>query len=142
MAAKPARLSRSLRTKKASLRNRIARAERLEPRLALSGGSLLAQFLASTSHAVTGTATSTPVAPAPAPAPVPVNQAPTVASQAAAASSIVTGASTELMVMGADDGGQAALTYTWSATTLPNGAKSPVLQREWQQRRQQHVGQL
>ena len=42
--------------------------------------------------------------------------APTVASPATAAPNPVTGASTTLSVLGADQGGEANLTYTWSAT--------------------------
>jgi hypothetical protein len=44
------------------------------------------------------------------------NQAPTLATPAAASPSPVTGATTNLGVLGADDGGEASLTYTWSAT--------------------------
>ncbi|MBX7097437.1 MAG: PKD domain-containing protein [Myxococcaceae bacterium] len=44
------------------------------------------------------------------------NAAPTVATAAAAASSTVNGTSVALSVLGADDGGEAALTYTWSSS--------------------------
>ena len=50
------------------------------------------------------------------------NAAPTVATPASAGNSTVSGTSTTLSVLGADDGGQGGLTYTWSATTLPNGS--------------------
>lgn len=47
------------------------------------------------------------------------NQAPTVATAASAAPSSVSGTSSTLSVLGADDGGEAALTYTWAATGTP-----------------------
>src|SRR5262249_39184207 len=48
-----------------------------------------------------------------------VNQTPTVASPASANPSSVTGTSTNLSVLGADDGGEANLTYTWSLLSGP-----------------------
>ena len=45
-----------------------------------------------------------------------VNNPPTVASPASASPSSVTGTTTNLSVLGADDGGEANLTYTWSAS--------------------------
>ena len=51
--------------------------------------------------------------------------APTVAVAAGAAESPVTGTSTTLSVLGADDAGEANLTYTWEATTVPGDADSP-----------------
>ncbi len=63
------------------------------------------------SGAVTGTASIT------------INNAtPTVATAAAAAPATVTGTTTDLSVLGADDGGEANLTYTWAATTKPAGS--------------------
>jgi hypothetical protein len=47
------------------------------------------------------------------------NQAPTVATAAAASPSPVTARSTNLSVLGADDGGESALTYTWATTGTP-----------------------
>ena len=45
-----------------------------------------------------------------------------MATPAAAADSTVTGTSTTLSVLGADDGGEANLTYAWAGTsTLPTG---------------------
>jgi hypothetical protein len=44
------------------------------------------------------------------------NAAPTIATAAAAAPSPVTGTTTNLSALGADDNGEAALTYTWSST--------------------------
>ncbi len=44
------------------------------------------------------------------------NQAPTVASPAAASPGAVTGKTTALSVLGADDGGEANLTYTWTSS--------------------------
>jgi subtilisin family serine protease len=50
------------------------------------------------------------------------NQAPTVATAAAASPSPATGTTTALSVLGADDGGEPALTYTWSTTGTPPAA--------------------
>jgi hypothetical protein len=50
------------------------------------------------------------------------NQPPTVAQPATASPNPVTGTTTNLSVLGADDGGEANLTYTWQATTKPSGA--------------------
>lgn len=50
------------------------------------------------------------------------NLAPTVATPAAASPGTVTGTTTNLSVVGADDGGEANLTYTWAATIVPGGA--------------------
>jgi hypothetical protein len=47
------------------------------------------------------------------------NQAPTVATPAAASPNPVTGTTTALSVRGADDGGESGLTYTWSTTGSP-----------------------
>src|SRR5205809_6925429 len=44
-----------------------------------------------------------------------VNQPPTVAQPAAANPNPVAGTTTNLSVLGADDGGEANLTYTWTA---------------------------
>ena len=57
---------------------------------------------------------------------VTVNSAPTVVTPASATPSPVTGTTTTLSVLGADDGGEANLTYTWAATTLPSGASAPT----------------
>ncbi|MCC6124580.1 MAG: hypothetical protein IT426_06445 [Pirellulales bacterium] len=54
------------------------------------------------------------------------NAAPTVATPASASPSPVTGATTALGVLGADDGGEANLTYTWATILLPGGAPQPV----------------
>ena len=48
--------------------------------------------------------------------PVATNAAPTVATPASASPNPVTSSTTNLSVLGADDGGEASLTYTWSAT--------------------------
>ncbi len=45
--------------------------------------------------------------------------APTIATPAAASPATVTATTTNLSVLGADDGGEAALTYTWSITSGP-----------------------
>ncbi|HEX3776573.1 MAG TPA: malectin domain-containing carbohydrate-binding protein [Polyangiaceae bacterium] len=54
----------------------------------------------------------------------PANQAPTVASAATASPSTVTGTTTNLSVLGADDGGEAQLTYTWATAGSPPASVS------------------
>ncbi|QEH31571.1 IPT/TIG domain protein [Aquisphaera giovannonii] len=49
------------------------------------------------------------------------NQAPTIATAAAASPSPVTGTTASLSVLGADDGGESNLKYTWQATASPSG---------------------
>src|SRR5205823_1444781 len=51
-----------------------------------------------------------------------VNSPPTVATPAAASPNPVTGITTNLSVLGADDGGEANLTYTWATTGNPPAA--------------------
>ncbi len=53
------------------------------------------------------------------------NAAPTVLTPAAATPSPVTGSTTSLSVLGADDGGESNLIYTWAATVMPSGASAP-----------------
>src|SRR5262249_52383561 len=53
------------------------------------------------------------------PPPPPGNQAPTVANAAAATPNPVTGTTTNLSVLGADDGGEANLRYTWTLSSGP-----------------------
>jgi hypothetical protein len=53
----------------------------------------------------------------------PVNQAPTVAQAAGATPG--SGMTRQLSVLGADDGGEAALIYTWSLLSKPSGAADP-----------------
>ena len=87
-------------------------------------GSINASSGVFTSAGATGTATVTASVnslTATATATV-VNAAPTVAQAAAANPGTVTGTTTNLTVLGADDGGEANLTYTWAATTQPTGA--------------------
>ena len=55
-----------------------------------------------------------------------INQPPSVATPAAATPSPVTGTTTALSVFGADDGGEANLTYTWTTLSKPNGAADPT----------------
>ncbi len=50
------------------------------------------------------------------------NQPPTVAQPATATPNPVSGTTTALSVLGADASGEASLTYTWVALTLPSGA--------------------
>jgi hypothetical protein len=50
------------------------------------------------------------------------NQPPTVATPASASPNPVTGKTTTLSVLGADDGGEANLTYTWTTTGTPPAA--------------------
>lgn len=55
----------------------------------------------------------------------PPNQPPTVATPAAASPNPVTGTTAALSVLGSDDGGEAALTYTWSGASFnPNGTNA------------------
>ena len=61
--------------------------------------------------------------------PTPVNAAPTLAASAAALPAVLTGYSTTLNVMGADDGGESNLTYTWNVIAKPSAAADPLLQR-------------
>ncbi len=56
--------------------------------------------------------------------PPPTNQAPTIVQAAAASSSPVIGTTVTLSTLGADDGGEAALTYTWTTTGTPPAAVS------------------
>ena len=62
------------------------------------------------SGGVSGTATVSVSAP---------NAGPTIATPAAASPSPVAGSTTALSVLGADDGGEANLTYTWGTTGTP-----------------------
>ena len=52
------------------------------------------------------------------------NQAPTVAAAASASPNPVAGSSSALSVLGADDGGEANLTYTWATAGTPPGSVS------------------
>jgi autotransporter-associated beta strand protein len=56
-----------------------------------------------------------------------VNSAqPTVATPASAAANPVSGTTSSLSVLGADPTGEANLTYSWSALSLPSGASAPA----------------
>ncbi len=76
-----------------------------------SSGTAGSATISAASGGVTGTASVTVT-----------NAGPTVATAASAGSGTVTGTSTTLSVLGADDGGENGLTYTWSATNVPAGA--------------------
>jgi hypothetical protein len=54
------------------------------------------------------------------------NQPPTVATPASASPNPVTGTTTALSVLGADDTGESSLTYTWSVSNEPAGAPNPA----------------
>jgi regulation of enolase protein 1 (concanavalin A-like superfamily) len=54
------------------------------------------------------------------------NAAPTVVTPAAASPVAVSGRTTNLSVLGADDHGEANLRYTWSATQMPEGVAAPT----------------
>ncbi|MEO6436278.1 MAG: hypothetical protein ABIP55_11045, partial [Tepidisphaeraceae bacterium] len=54
------------------------------------------------------------------------DRAPTIATPASASPNPVSGNQTSLSVVGADESGEGILSYTWSATSLPNGAASPT----------------
>ena len=56
------------------------------------------------------------------------NLPPTVATPAAATPAPVTGTTTTLSVLGADNGGAANLIYTWSILSKPAGAADPTFQ--------------
>jgi hypothetical protein len=53
-------------------------------------------------------------------------QPPTVATAASASPSPVTGTTTNLSVLGADDDGEPSLIYTWAVTAQPSGATTPT----------------
>ncbi len=55
-----------------------------------------------------------------------VNLPPTIATAASASPHPVTGTTTNLRVLGADTGGEANLTYTWTVTASPTGAAPPT----------------
>jgi hypothetical protein len=67
-------------------------------------------FTITATAGVSGTASVTVTVP---------NAAPTIATAAAASPSPATGTTTALSVLGADDGGEANLTYTWATTGTP-----------------------
>src|SRR5439155_6382698 len=54
------------------------------------------------------------------------DRAPTVATPPAANPNPVSANSATLSVVGADESGEAALTYTWSTVSAPGGAQAPV----------------
>ncbi|HEX4053147.1 MAG TPA: hypothetical protein VHX86_02675 [Tepidisphaeraceae bacterium] len=54
-----------------------------------------------------------------------INAAPTVAVSAQATPNPITDTFADLSVLGADDGGESNLTYTWSVTAKPAGALNP-----------------
>jgi hypothetical protein len=53
-------------------------------------------------------------------------QPPTVATPASASPSTVTGTTTNLSVLGADDDGEPSLTYNWAVTAQPSGVPTPT----------------
>jgi autotransporter-associated beta strand protein len=55
------------------------------------------------------------------------NAAPTVATPAAVSASPVTGTTVNLSVLGADDGGESNLTYTWSLSASSNSTQLPSI---------------
>ncbi len=94
--------------------NGVATFNNLSINAAGSGYTLVA-----TDTTVPGTLTATSAA-------FNIDTPPTVATPAAATPDPVTGATTDLSVLGADNSGEATLTYTWTATTLPSGAAQPT----------------
>jgi hypothetical protein len=76
-------------------------------------------YTASSSGTATLTATSGGKSAA---AAIVVNSPPTVAAVATATPAVVSGSSTQLTVLGADDGGEAALSYAWATTGVPPAA--------------------
>src|SRR5207245_1494373 len=57
----------------------------------------------------------------------PPNAAPTVATPASATPNPVTATTTNLSVLGTDDGGEATLVYTWATTGTPPSAVEGAL---------------
>ena len=84
-----------------------------------SGGLFTAPYASAsvTVKATSGSVNGTTVATV-------TNAAPTVATAAAATPATVTGTTTALSVLGADDAGEANLTYTWATTGTPPAAVS------------------
>ncbi len=88
-------------------------------------GAIFGYGTSATSAADQFTFGTTP--PPPPPPPPPSNAAPTVAVAASATpSTILTGKTSTLSVLGSDDGGEANLKYTWSVVSKPNGAVTPT----------------
>ncbi len=83
--------------------------------LYIAGNSAGSATVQATFGAITGTASVTIN-----------NPAPTVATAAASSANPVTGTTTSLSVLGADDRGESTLTYSWSTTTKPSGATNPT----------------
>src|SRR5262249_33957200 len=54
------------------------------------------------------------------------NQPPTVATPASASPNPVTGTTTGLSVLGADDGGESNLPYNWAVIVQPSGVTTPT----------------
>jgi len=90
------------------------------------GGTISATGLftagASAGGPFTVTAASAPVSGTASVTVTPVNAAPTIATAAAATPSPVIATTTSLSALGADDAGEAALTYTWATTGAPPAA--------------------
>lgn len=84
---------------------------------ATSGGQITIQY----SNVVDNAKSSGIEILSPDSAPPPSNQAPTVSSAAAANTNPTTGNTTSLSVLGADDQGEANLSYTWSTVGTPPG---------------------
>jgi hypothetical protein len=78
-----------------------------------SAGTFMATLTVADNEGATGSATKSIVVSAPA------NQAPTVATAAKGTPSPVLAKTTILSVLGADDAGEAGLTYTWTTTGTP-----------------------
>jgi hypothetical protein len=56
----------------------------------------------------------------------PTNQPPAITTPASATPNPVTGTTTNLSMQASDDGGAANLTYVWSVTNSPSGARTPT----------------
>jgi hypothetical protein len=85
---------------------------RADIRLAVGGDGEI--YVLSKSDGMIRTLVAVVATPPPSP-----NAAPTVTTAASASPNPVTGTTTTLSVLGADDGGEANLTYTWSTTGTP-----------------------
>ncbi len=69
-----------------------------------------------------------------------VQAVPTITAAATATPAPITSGSTTLSVLGADFGGEPALTYTWATSAMPSGAATPASAQQRHQRRQEYAG--
>lgn len=107
MFGRAARMRRSSSCKPSATRYRLLRGEALEPRTLLSGNTI-SSLISSAAWAGAAKAAA--------------NAAPTIAQPISInGNAAVTGKTALLSILGADDGGAANLTYTWSVVSAPAG---------------------